>query len=202
MYRSCLRLPRGTVPGSRSLTLLVVALAGLAPARADLMQYSYSGTFASTVGVIQAGDAFSGQVTFDSTPGTNACPGNSAYAWCLPLLTDVLNMPAADGLSIPGATVQFAGLPEKTKGVIDFTSGVIQINVLSSVDGNYYSFYLAPGGGGAVNDTTKASDLPRTFSSSGPTVVPEPGSLGLAALVLLLPMALLVRRSRRLPPTA
>jgi len=193
MYPSTVTLPRGT--GIRALVVLVMAMAGIVPARADLMQYTYSGTFASTVGVIQAGDAFSGQVTFDSTPGVNACSANPVYAWCLPLITDVLTMPAADGLSIPGATVQFAGLPEKTKGVIDFATGVIQINILSSVDGNYYSFYLGPGGGAAVDDKTNTADLPRTFSSSGPTVVPEPSSLGLVGLALLMPMLVPRRRS-------
>ncbi len=193
MYSSTVTLPRGT--GIRALVVLVLAMAGIVPARADLMQYTYSGTFASTVGVIQAGDAFSGQVTFDSTPGVNACSTNPVYAWCLPLITDVLTMPAADGLSIPGATVQFAGLPEKTKGVIDFATGVIQINILSSVDGNYYSFYLGPGGGGAVDDKTGTADLPRTFSSSGPTAVPEPSSLGLVGLALLMPMLVPRRRS-------
>jgi hypothetical protein len=170
----------------RTVGLPAMLLAGLVPARAEVLEMTYSGTFATTLGVIQAGDAFSGEITWDSTPGVSACPGSEPrFAICLPLITDVLNLPAADGLSIPGATVMFQAVPEVTAGVLDFSTGVPQINVVSSVDGNLYSFFISPDRGG-VAENFGAVEGATGYTASGPTAVPEPGSLSMAALALLL----------------
>src|SRR4029077_16806381 len=107
------------------------------------------------------------------TPGVSACPGSEPrFAICLPLITDVLNLPAADGLSIPGATVMFQAVPEVTAGVLDFSTGVPQINVVSSVDGNLYSFFISPDRGG-VAENLGAVEGAIGYTASGPTAVPE-----------------------------
>ena len=183
----------------RHLSLLAIAAIGLTPAHGGTLEFSFAGTFGTSVGVITAGDTFSGEVTWDSASTVNACPGNKVYAICLPLLTDVLTLPTADGLSIPGATVVFQGFDEVTAGVLDFSTGEIQINVKSSVDGDYYSFYIAPGGLGVTNDHTYATGTAISYTSSGPNAVPEPGSLSLALCALVFPAGWLVRRRWQKP---
>ena len=178
--------------GALLRTLLISAslLAALAPARADILELSFSGTYATALGVIQAGDTFSGDIEWDSATTTNLCPGNPTYEQCIPVLSEVLTLPSADGLSVPGATVLYGQIQEVTAGVFDFA----QINVLSSVDGNAYSFYISSGNVGVEDDLTTAGEGATNFTSSGPTVVPEPGSLSLAVLALLLPVSLVARR--------
>lgn len=120
--------------GALLRTLLISAslLVALAPARADILELSFSGTYATALGVIQAGDTFSGDIEWDSATTTNLCPGNSTYEQCNPLPSEVLTLPSADGLSISGAIVSFAEIPEVNAGIVDFSKAVPQINVVTA----------------------------------------------------------------------
>lgn len=122
----------------RSLVLATtVVLLGLVPARADLLEVTYSGVVGTNLGVLHTGDIVSGMVVWDSKNfSTNACPGSPAFAICLPLITDNLNVSGGSGLWIPGGTVLFAGIPEVT--------AEIQIKEQSPVDLNFYSFFVFP----------------------------------------------------------
>ncbi len=185
------------ISGAACIRLLAVPamlLVGLMPTHAGILEMTYSGTFAAALGVIHAGDAFSGEITWDSTPGVNACPGAVQYQICIPLITDVLNLPGADGLSVPGATVTFQAIPEVIAGVLNFSTAVPQINVVSSIDGNTYSFFISPTRGGA-SENFGAPEFATGYTASGPTAVPEPGSLSMAAIALLL--AAILRREKR-----
>jgi hypothetical protein len=168
-----------------TIAMSAMFLFGIMLARADILEMSYSGTFSTTLGVIHAGDTFSGEITWDSTPSVNACPGAVQYQICIPLITDVLNLPAGDGLSVPGATVTFQAIPEVIAGVLNFSTAVPQINVVSSIDGNTYSFFITPTSGSVAENFSNV-ETATGYTSSGPTAVPEPGSLSMAALALLL----------------
>ncbi len=161
----------------RYFGITAAVLAGLASARASVVELSFSGTFDTTVGVIASGTTFSGEVTFNTTPGTNACPGSTVFAICLPLLTDELVLSGDTGLSIPPDTPTFQGVPEVTEGVLNFSTGQIQINVESTVDDDFYSFYINPASAGVVNDNTDSSATAVDFQSSGLHAIPEPSTL-------------------------
>lgn len=173
--------------GMRSLILTtMMLLAGFAPARADLEEFSYSAVVGTTLGVLHANDTISGVAVWDSTNfSTNACPGNLVYAICLPLITDTLSVSGSSDLSIPGGgAVVFAGAPEVTQGV--FTN--LQIKEESPVDNNFYTFFIYPtvigvdefsNPGGTLLGSTDLTSL----TTSGPSPVPEPASWLLLATV-------------------
>ncbi len=175
----------------RTLLVSGLFLAALTPARADILELSFSGTYATALGVIQAGDTFSGDIEWDSATTTNLCPGNPTYEQCIPVfLSEVLTLPSADELSVPGATVLYGQIQEVTAGVFDFA----QINVL--VFGRWQRLFVLHWSGnvGVEDDLTTAGEGATNFTSSGPNVVPEPGSLSLAVVALLLPVSLVARR--------
>jgi len=98
----------------RSLLLATaLILTGLAPAYANIVGFSFSGTWGGTLGPITAGDTISGSLTWDDTSTTNVCPGSPAYTICRGLLSLTLTeTPNTDGLSIASPTdlnVLFAG---------------------------------------------------------------------------------------------
>jgi hypothetical protein len=81
------------------------------------------------LGLLHAGDPFSGALTWDTTDPTNACPTILAYSICRPLLSLTLNLPAGDGLSIPslpdpkaffaGALYQLGDPPRRAEARFD-----------------------------------------------------------------------------------
>lgn len=191
----------------RSMAVAVAILAlGLVPARAGVVEFTYSGVIGTGLGVLTAGETVSGVAVWDSTNfSTNACPGNSAYVICLPLITDILNVSGSSGLSIPGGTVSFAGIPEVTEGVFQ----EIQINDESPVDSHVYSFFIGPGAIGVEEFTTAGligSATLTAVQTTGPTPVPEPGAITLLAcplgLVALAAVAVRRRRISRITPSA
>jgi hypothetical protein len=167
----------------------VMLAVGIAAAKADTLEtVTFSGTFESSLGVISAGDMFSGTMTWDlSTLGG----GNPAIAEATALS---IMMPSADGLSIPDlpdAQLPFAGAT--------YSSGsfeVIQINDVSTVDDNYYVFYLGPSAGAVLLNDAGTADALTNFSFSGPTesTTPEPATSVSFAIGLGLMAASALRR--------
>jgi hypothetical protein len=175
----------------RRLLIAGLSLAALSSVtlRADLVSLSFSGTFGGALGVVHSGDAFSGTAIWDDTTIGAHFP-NFADVTSL-----TLALPPADGLSVaslPDAAVPFAGAHYPGAVFVN-----LQIDVKSSVDSNFYVFFIGATPGCPPN-TCSASltnvsftqvDFASTFSVSGPTSVPEPATsvwmitgLGLVAL--------------------
>jgi len=161
-------------------------------AHAGVVSFSFSGTWSSTFGVVQAGDAFSGTATWD-TAAIGANPSFPTYAL---LLSYSLTMPAGEGLSvdsIPDSKVLFAGahyiLTGPQPGCSSFPCFEnLQINEQSSTDNNVYVFELG-GVSGCVpaghcdaevaNPSFTTQDFAATYGVAGPTATPEPGTSAL-----------------------
>jgi hypothetical protein len=167
---------------------------------AGVVSFSFSGTWSSSFGVVQAGDAFSGTATWD-TAAIGANPSFPTYAL---LLSYSLTMPAGEGLSvasIPDSKVTFAGAHYILSGPQPGCSSFpcfenLQINEQSSTDNNFYVFELG-GTSGCVpgfhcnaevaNASFTTQDFAATYSVAGPTATPEPGTkvLILGGLILV-----------------
>ena len=177
----------------RYFTISLLLLIGTVPVRADLMGFSFSGTWAGNLGLIHDGDAFSGSLTWDSTSALNICPADPLGRFCRPLLSFSFTMPAATGLtvpSIPNAQIPFAGaLYASAAGVFEG----IQVNEKSSVDNQFYIFFGGPTRVSESNVDFSQTIFPRTFTS---TPIPEPGSSVLTGTVLGLVGVLAWRRKR------
>lgn len=179
--------------------VLVFALAYMG--RADIFEtVTFSGTLESSLGVISAGDTFSGTMSWDlSTLGYSTSGGGNG--WEATALS--FTMPSADGLSIaglPDPQLQFAGAAYTSSGSFE----TLQINDVSTVDGNVYTFFVNPYGGAVVLNGNYTNPDPYTsnYSFSGPTesTTPEPGSY--AALILTFGGVMLVIKSRRAKQSA
>ncbi len=172
----------------RYLMTATLLLAGIGPARANIVEFSFSGTFASTFGVIQAGDSFSGDATWD-TASVGVDPSFPTFA---PLLSYTFNLPAADGLSVtalPDPAVLFAGA-NYPAGAFTF----LQIDEKSTVDQATYVFFIGPVGASVTDVAFSKAELASQYGSSGPNPAPEPGSRAFAATVLGLLIAFVSRR--------
>jgi len=187
------------------LVVSVLLLTGLTPAYGDVDVFSFSGVWTAgnvtSLGLLSAGDSFSGSLTFD-TAGANACPGNSTYSLCINLSSLTLNLPAGSGLSVtslPDPKLNFAGAlyVGNPPTFLNF-----QVNDRSTVDGIFYIFGFYVGSGGAFGGAYVADQdfthylATTSYSSRGPTPVPEPASWLLLAAPALAFAALRRRRSR------
>jgi hypothetical protein len=177
------------------LTYIVALLIfGTAAANADMIEtVTFSGTIESPLGVISAGDAFSGTMSWDiSTLGLSSPGGGNG--WEATALS--FTMPLTDGLSVaglPDSQLQFAAAAYASGGSFE----TLQINDLSTVDGNVYTFFIGPFGGAVVlNGDYTAPDNFTNFSFSGPTesTTPEPATSASFAIGLGLIATLALRR--------
>lgn len=161
--------------GRLFLTALLL-VAGPATTYGDVLSLSFSGTFGSTLGVVDSGDAFSGTATWDDTTIGAHTPHFAD------LITLTLNLPPDDGLSVaslPDAAVPFAGAHYPGAVFVN-----LQIDVKSSVDSNFYVFFIGATPGCPPNKCNAAvtnvsftqAEFASTFNTSGPTVVPEPAA--------------------------
>jgi hypothetical protein len=105
-------------------------------------------------------------------------------------------MPSADGLSVaglPDSQLQFAGAAYGSSGSFE----TLQINDVSAVDGNVYTFFVGPFGGAVVlnGDYTNPDNFTNS-SFSGPTssTTPEPATNVSFAIGLGLIATLALRR--------
>jgi hypothetical protein len=167
---------------------------GIVEARADTLEtVTFSGTLESSLGVISAGDTFSGTMTWDlSTLGAVFADIAEATAFSF-------TMPPDDGLSVaglPDSQILFAGATYSAGSFVD-----IQINDVSTVDGNTYVFYVGPSSGALLLNDAGNADVYTNFSFSGPTAstTPEPATNASFAIGLGLMAALALRRRLDLP---
>lgn len=175
-------------------------MVGVAEANADIFEtVTFSGTMESSLGVISAGDAFSGSMSWDLSTLGFSSPGGGHGGDATALS---FTMPSADGLSIaglPDPQLQFAGAAYTSSGSFE----TLQINDVSTVDGNVYTFFVNPYGGAVVlnGDYTNPDPYTSNYSFSGPTAstTPEPAMNVPIAIGLALIAALALRR--RLPAT-
>ena len=130
----------------RYLVLSTLLLAGIVPIQGALVSFSFSGTFGTgPFGVIQAGDAFSGTATWDTSS--------------IELSSLSLTFPAAYGLSVSSLTdpnvlwtrVNYTLVPPPPPCKFCFTSPTctsfpcftsLQINEKSTVDGDSFNSYV------------------------------------------------------------
>src|SRR5580658_6244234 len=172
------------------LSVLATALISY-PAHADVMSFSFSGTWADSAGVINAGDAFSGAATYDTADETlnTFCECEQA-----PLLSLVFNMPSGDGLSLSSVSdpklEEFAPEALYIGGdffTVDFVEQNYQFDFQQALGNNVFTEVF-----GFTNILQNSGFLGEsgvaTYSTSGPTAVPEPRDLGLSCLALMLPI--------------
>jgi hypothetical protein len=179
-------------------------LLAFAPARADLVGISFTGTWGGTLGPITAGDTISATLTWDQTTTTNACVGNPAYTICRPLASlSLTETPNTDGLSISSLTntsVLFASA--LYVGAAGTTFDGIQINDraadCTTLSGACFGvFFVGPSFAGFQNLAETESITTSRFSSSGISPVPEPrGTVALLVLCVLVGLPLRRRFSR------
>lgn len=184
----------------RLVYIVAVLVFGIAEANADTIEtVTFSGTIESPLGVISAGDAFSGTMSWDlSTPGFSTSGGGNG--WDATALS--FTMPSADGLSVaglPDSQLQFAAAAYGSSGSFEN----LQINDVSTVDGNVYTFFVGPFGGAVVlNGDYGNPDNYTNYSFSGPTetTTPEPATnvSFVAGLALIAALALRRLAARRL----
>jgi hypothetical protein len=169
----------------RSLLLATtLLLTGLATAAyGNIVGFSFSGTWGGTLGPITAGDTISGSVTWNDTSTTNICPGNPAYTICRGLLSLTLTeVPNTDGLSITSPTdpnVLFAGA--LYVGASGNVFDGIQINDRSTscttLTGTCFgTFFIGPSSAAFSDFQFDSFILTNSYTSSGPSPVPEPPS--------------------------
>ena len=164
----------------RYFAIAMLLLIGVATARADLVELTFSGAWGANLGVIHNGDPFSGVATWNTSAVTTT--GCGGFPACSQLLSLTFNMPAADGLSItslPDPEVIFAAA-----GYFSGLFGYIQFNEKSAADGNFYSIGVAPGSltgdafaCPAASCSPSTAIAPSIFKGIGPNPVPEPTSL-------------------------
>lgn len=164
----------------RWLKIVGLSVALTCVGHAGVVTLSFSGTWASTAGVIHSGDAFSGTASWDPAAITNSAPFCPAPCTGGPLSSFSLNMPAADGLSIANLSDPAIVFESVFLGAGSFTNGFIEVQKRSSVDSNVYEFVF-----GATIPNTSAiegaspfpSTAPSNYSVVGPTsATPEPGT--------------------------
>lgn len=166
----------------RSVLISTCVLAGLAPIQAEILSFSFSGTWGSNLGVVTAGQTFSGTGEWDpSTIG--AVVANFAE-----LTSYSFTMTPADGFNVPGplpkAQILFAGAGYNTSNFRGF-----QVNERSTSDNQIYTFFFRVAGGAsnAAFSLGSQADFASNYQNSGqPAVVPEPRKTALAVFGLWL----------------
>jgi hypothetical protein len=168
-----------------------ILLLAIAPARGSLVSFSFSGTWSSGLGVVQAGDAFSVTATWD-TSTVGSLPGFPTFA---PLSTlSSFSLPSSEGFYPLQISFEGANYTSSTSGIFED----IQIDLKSSTDGNIYILYLGsipacnPDGCNADLASGSRSVHADIYAVTGPSTAttPEPDSrallpVGLVALALL-----------------
>jgi hypothetical protein len=180
-----------------------MCVVGLSPAslNAAILEFSFSGTLGTGFGVLHTGDAFSGSGIWDDTT-IGAHTPNFADLTSL-----TLNLPAADGLSVPSlpdAAVIFAGA-----GYSGSVFNEFQLNIKSSTDSNTYVFFIARTAGcppgvcnaAVTNANFTQTDRATSFSPSGPVTLPEPATSASVATGLAVLLAFFLIRRFRTRPT-
>jgi hypothetical protein len=176
----------------RYVVISTLVLAGIATMQAEIVSFSFSGTWGSSLGPVTAGQTFSGTAEWD--PGTvGAVVPNFAE-----LTFFSFTMPAGDGFNVPGplpnSQILFAGA-----GYTGSTFDGLQVNEVSTADSKDYVFFVKPTGGstGGVAfklNTGTVFDFSVDNQASGPNVVPEPSKISYVVLGLGL-IAAAVRHS-------
>jgi hypothetical protein len=184
---------------SRMARLLLVSLSS-ALSYAGIVSFSTSGTWATSLGLIQAGDAYSFTAAWDTAAITNVC---FFVANCLGggLISFNLTMPQATGLS--------SSLPATPGGpLVIFESvflsagslGFVEVQPRSPIDGNIYEFVFDS----TCSETSVTlqvgppfpTTMPSACDASGrPSSAPESGT----ATYLLIGIGLAAAISRRDP---
>lgn len=164
------------------------------PIQGALVSFSFSGTWSRNMGVIQAGDSFSGTATWDTNSfGLDGFPFNAS------LSSLNFTMPAADGLSVASiANSKLLFTPNADYYLCTSLScfGMIQFAETTNGDANVYGFLFGapplciPGPCNAyATYGARSLEVAGTYVTEGPTLVdtpePEAWSMILSGLGLL-----------------
>ncbi len=173
----------------RYLTIPMLLLAGLTPvtSHAAILSASFSGTWGGNLGVVHAGDAFSGMATWDAAAvGTTGCGGSPPVPHSCLSASQCPRPTAYPSQASPTPTCSSRQLDIPRVPLRIFNSMKHRPPTATAMDLGSVLDPLLRDFVCRTNCTSTTAIPVRTYSFVGPTAVPEPGTgaLIVAGLVL------------------